>query len=59
MSNLNYFISCLKKTKKKHLGQNKDNFINYLKKDYSYSKESVVEVVEKAVTKNMVKIVFV
>ena len=46
-----------KKIKKKNLGQNKNNLINYLNKDYGYSKESTIEAVEQAVTENMVKIV--
>ena len=41
---------------KKNLGQNKDNLINYLNKDYDYSKESAAKAVEKAVTKNLVTI---
>ena len=57
MTNLSDVISCLKNIKKKNLGQIKDNLINYLK-DYGYSKESAIEAVKKAVTENMVKIVF-
>ena len=57
MSNLSDVISCLKKIKKKNLGQNKDNSINYLNKDYDYSKESAIEAIEKAVKENLVKIV--
>ena len=56
MSNLSNVISCLKKIKKKYLGKNKDNLINYLNKDYDYSKESAVKAVEKAVTENLVTI---
>ena len=57
MSNLSDVISCLKKIKKKNLGQNKDNSINYLNKDYDYSKESAIKAIEKAVKENLVKIV--
>ena len=39
-----------KKDKKEKLGQNKDNLINYLNKDYGYSKESAIEVEKQAVT---------
>ena len=39
----------------KNFGQNKDNLINYLSKDYGYSKESANKVIEKAV--KMVRIV--
>ena len=56
MSNLSNVISCLKKIKKKYFGKNKDNLINYLNKDYDYSKESAVKAVEKAVTENLVTI---
>ena len=47
----------LKKIKTKNLGQNKDNLINYLSKDYGYSKESANKVIEKAVKGNVVRIV--
>ena len=46
----------LKKIKTKNLGQNKDNLINYLSKDYGHSKESANKVIEKAVKENMVRI---
>ena len=51
MSNLSD-ISCLKKDKK-NLGQNKDNLINYLNKDYEFA----LEAIEKAVPENLAKIV--
>ena len=47
-------ISCFFK---KNLGQNNENLINYLNKNYDYSKESAIKVVQKAVTENMVNIV--
>ena len=50
-------VSCLKKIKTKNLGQNKDNLINYLSKDYGYSKESANRVIEKAVKENVIRIV--
>ena len=49
-------VSCLKKIKTKNPGQNKDNLINYLSKDYGYSKESANKIIEKAVKENMVRI---
>ena len=42
-------VSCLKKIKTKNLGQNKDNLINYLSKDYGFSKESANKIIEKTV----------
>ena len=57
MSNLFDVISCSKKIKRENFGQNKDNLINYLNKDYGYSRESAIEVVQKAVTENMLNIV--
>ena len=42
-------VSYLKTIKTKNLGQNKDNLINYLSKDYGYNKESPNKVIEKAV----------
>ena len=57
MSDIFNVVSCLKKIKTKNLGQNKDNLINYLSKDYGYSKESANKVIEKAVKGNVVRIV--
>ena len=48
-------VSCLKKIKTKNLGQNKDNLINYLGKDYRYNEESANKVIEKAVKENVVR----
>ena len=42
--------------KKKNIGQSNDNLINYLSKDYGYSKESANKVIEEGVKKNMVRI---
>ena len=50
-------VSYLKTFKTKNLGQNKDNLINYLSKDYGYNKESANKVIEKAVKENVVRIV--
>ena len=57
MSGIVDVVSCLKKIKTKNLGQNKDNLINYLSKDYGYNKESANKVIEKAVKENVVRIV--
>ena len=57
MSDIVDGVSCLKKIKTKNLGQNKDNLINYLSKDYGYSKESANKFIEKVVKENMVRIV--
>ena len=50
-------ISCLKKIKKKSLGQNKENLTNYFVKDYGYDKVNATEFVERAVEDEAVKIV--
>ena len=47
MSDIFDVVSCFKKIKTKNLGQNKDNLINYLRKDYGYNKESPNKVKEK------------
>ena len=57
MSDIFDVVSCFKKIKTKNLGQNKDNLINYLSKDYGYNKESANKVIEKAVKENVVRIV--
>ena len=58
MSDIADVVSCLKKIKKKkkNIGQSNDNLINYLSKDYGYSKESANKVIEEGVKKNMVRI---
>ena len=50
-------ISCLKKIKKKSLGQNKENLTNYLVKEYGYDKVNATELMERAVEDEAVKIV--
>ena len=57
MSDIVDAVSCFKKIKTKNLGQNKDNLINYLSKDYDYSKKSANKVIERAVKENMVRTV--
>ena len=57
MSDIFNVVSCLKKIKTKNLGQNKDNLINYLSKDYGYNKESANKVIEKAAKENLIRIV--
>ena len=57
MSDIFDVVSCFKKIKTKNLGQNKDNLINYLSKDYVYNKQSANKVIEKAVKENVVRIV--
>ena len=57
MSETDNVISCLKKIKKKSLGQNKENLTNYLVKDYGYDKVNATELIERAVEDEAVKIV--
>ena len=57
MSEIGNVISCLKKNKKKSLGQNKENLTNYLVKDYGYDKVNATELIERAVDDEAVKIV--
>ena len=57
MSDIADVVSCLKKIKTKSFGQNRDNLINYLSKDYGCSKESANKVIEKPFKENMVRIV--
>ena len=57
MSEIDSVISCLKKNKKKSLGQNKENLTNYLAKDYGYDKVNATELIERAVEDEAVKIV--
>ena len=57
MSEIGNVISCLKKIKKKSLGQNKENLTNYLVKDYGYDKVNATELIERAADDETVKIV--
>ena len=55
MSVLNKVISCLQKIKGKNLGQNHDNLMNFLVKDYECSPEIAENLIEEAVEANIVK----
>ena len=57
MSEIDNVISCLKKNKKKSLGQNKESLTNYLVKDYGYDKVNATELIEQEVDNEAVKIV--
>ena len=57
MSDIVDVVSCLKQIKTKNLGQNKDNLINYLSKDYGCNKRPTNKVIEKAVKENVARIV--
>ena len=57
MSDIDNVVSCLKKIKKKRLGQNKENLTNYLVEDYGYDKVNATELIERAVEDEAVKIV--
>ena len=56
MSEADNVISCLKKIKKKSLGQNKEDLTNYLVKDYGYDNVNATELIERAVEDEAVKI---
>ena len=49
MSDIDNVVSCLKKIKKKRLGQNKENLTNYLVEDYGYDKVNATELIKQAV----------
>ena len=55
MSDLNKVISCLQKIKGKNLGQNHDNLMNFLVKDYECSPEIAENIIEEVVEANIVK----
>ena len=55
MSDLNKVISCLQKIKGKNLGQNHDNLMNFLVKDYECSSEIAENLIEETVEANIVK----
>ena len=57
MSEIDNIISCLKKNKKKSLGQNTENLTHYLVKDYGNDKVNATELIERAVEDEAVKIV--
>ena len=55
MSDLNKVISCLQKIKGRNLGQNHNNLMNFLVKDYECSPEIAENLIEEAVEANIVK----
>ena len=58
MSEFNQVISSLQKIRSKNLGQNQENFVNYLVKDYSFSSDEaeilIVEAVKAKVNKSVI-----
>ena len=57
MSEIDNVISCLKKVRKKSLGQNKENLTNYLVKNYVYDNVNATELIGRVVEDEAVKIV--
>ena len=55
MSNFNKVISSLQKIKSKSLGQNQENLIHYLVKDYSFSNDEADILIVDAVNANATK----
>ena len=49
MSNFNKFILSLQKIKSENLGQNQENLVNCLVKDYSFSKDEAEILIADAV----------
>ena len=55
MSNFNKVISSLQKIKSKNLGQNQENLVHYLVKDYSFSNDEGEILIVDAVKANAIK----
>ena len=55
MSNFNKVILSLQKIKSKHLGQNQENLVHHLVKDYSFSSHEAEILTEDAVKANAIK----
>ena len=55
MSNVNKVISSLQKIKSKNLGQNQENLVNYLVKDYRVSNDKAEILIVDAVKENAIK----
>ena len=55
MSNFNKVISSFKKIKSKNLGQNQENLVHYLVKDYSFSNDEAEILIIHAVRANAIK----
>ena len=55
MSNFNKAISSLQKIKSKNLGQNQENLVHYLVKDYSFSNDEGEILIVDAVKANAIK----
>ena len=55
MADLNNVILCLENIKGKNLGQNPDNLISFLIKDFGYKKEDADKLIEEAICANVIK----
>ena len=55
MAGLNKVILCLENIKGKNLGQNPDNLISFLIKDFGYKKEDADKLIEEAICANVIK----
>ena len=55
MAGLNKVILCLENIKGKNLGQNPDNLISFLIKDFGYKKEDADKLIEEAICPNVRK----
>ena len=57
MSEFNQVILSLQKIKSKNLGQNQENLVNYLVKDYSFSSNEAENLIVEAVKAKVIKLV--
>ena len=55
MADINKVVVCLEKIKNKNMGQNPDNLIHFLMKDYGFDNEDAKNLIDEALAANMIK----
>ena len=55
MSNLNKVTLSIQKIKIKNLGENQENFVNYLVKDYRFANDEVEILIDQAIHTNVIR----
>ena len=55
MADIYKVVECLEKIKGKNMGQNPDNVLHFLMKDYDYQNEDAKNLIEEALVANAIK----
>ena len=55
MADINKVVACLEKIKSKNMGQNPDNLVHFLTKDFGCEVEDTKNLIEEALVANVIK----